>query len=236
MSTVLVTGVSKGIGRAIAEKFLAQGWKVYGISRSDPQLPNPNFVWIGFDLMNLNDYQQIFDQIPEDLDLLVNNAGIAYMVSLKNLLPLDLEKQFAINVKAPIWLVKTMLPKLTDHGRVINISSVAAKVYLEPGLSVYSATKAAINSFTFSFAKESHIPIMAVLPGVVDTPLLHTLYGQDLDYSKYLQPADIAKVIWKLTDEGFHSGDEVGVINDYTEEESGALPKDLRVINVDRDL
>ncbi len=231
MSTALVTGVSKGIGRAITETLLSQGWKVYGISRSDPLLQNPNFIWIGFDLMNLNDYQQVFDKVAEDLDLLVNNAGIAYKVALENLLTLDLEKQFAINVKAPIWLIKTMLPKL-GHSKIINITSLAAKMPY-PGLSIYSATKAALTAFDEGFAMETQIPIATILPGSVDSPVLRTILKPDTDFSKLLQPQDIAKAIWKVLDEGIHSGEEVAVVNNFIQDEAEGLGHKVRVLNVD---
>ena len=235
MPTALITGVSKGIGRAITEAFLSQGWKVYGISRSDPQLQNPNFVWIGFDLMSLDDYQQIFDQIPEDLDVLVNNAGIAYKVAIENLSTLDLQKQFTINTKAPIWLIKTLMPKLKAKGKIINIGSLSTKMP-PPGLSIYAATKTALATFAEAFNMETMIPVATILPGSVDSPIMHTILKPGTDFSKLIQPIDIAKVVWKLISEGVHSGEEIAVVNDNTLDEVEGLGGKVRIINVDRDL
>lgn len=232
MKVALVTGVSKGIGRATAEVFLQNGWKVYGISRSQPDFTHENFVWLEFDLMQFERYSELNSLISEDLDLLVNNAGIAYAVPIEKFIELDLDKQWKINVKAPTMLIKTLLPKLAN-GKIIDVSSVAAFMNYE-GLGIYAMTKAALTKFAAQFALESSIPIVSIMPSTVDTPMMKAL-DPNGDSSTYLKPGQVAGEIFKLAENGFESGSEIVVVNNAlaTGIPTANMPPNRKIVNVD---
>lgn len=232
MSTALVTGVSKGIGKSIAEQLLQSDWKVYGISRSQPEFTHQNFVWLEFDLMDFTRYVELSDLIPENLDLLVNNAGIAYKVAIDKLIELDLEKQWKMNVKAPVTVIRTLMSKL-ETGKIINISSIASLIDYE-GLGVYAMTKAALNKFASQFAVESKIPIASILPSSVDTPLMKTLYPGE-DSAEYLQPEEVAREVVKLAGEDFESGVQVILVNNELQGDINTIDRlpNRKIVNVD---
>jgi NAD(P)-dependent dehydrogenase (short-subunit alcohol dehydrogenase family) len=82
----IVTGASKGIGYAICQLLLKEGWIVYGISRSqnDVLVSNNNFHQVIFDLQNTNKIPELVNKLPNDIDLLINNAGLWELVLLKD--------------------------------------------------------------------------------------------------------------------------------------------------------
>jgi NAD(P)-dependent dehydrogenase (short-subunit alcohol dehydrogenase family) len=191
MSIALVTGASKGIGKSICMALLQQGWQVYGISRSNPQLSQPGFVWLNFDLMHFEDYPTLADRLPAVLDLVILSAGIAYGVDLAQLSQLDIDKQFAMNTKSPILLAQQLSSKL-QQGKVINLSSQLI-TGADANLALYAASKAATAVFFKSI--NANLAITNLLLGPTDSPLAHSLHQTD---TNLLSIAEVTEVLTKL--------------------------------------
>ena len=167
MSNYLISGVSRGLGKALVRTMLEGGDCVWGIGRSgersveDLIVDYPQtFKYLSFDLSNLGDIKtRIFGElITKDipLDGLVNNAAIAYADLVTNMNTKQLLEMFEINVYAAFLLTKYTIRNMILHGRrgsIVNISSVCARKGFK-GLAMYAATKGALESFSASTARE----------------------------------------------------------------------------------
>ncbi|MEV6969273.1 SDR family oxidoreductase [Hamadaea sp. NPDC051192] len=186
----LVTGGSRGIGRAIAERLARDGATV-GVAyardeaaasetveriRKDGGLAfavcaelgrhgDATRLWAAFDAAGK-------DHVPDGkLDIIVNNAAIGRSAALTSLTEDGFDEVFAVNVRAPFFIVQQGLSRLRDGGRIINISSGAASLAM-PEIIAYGATKGALDTFTLNLAKElgpRGITVNSVAPGIVDT-------------------------------------------------------------------
>ncbi|MGW2465276.1 SDR family oxidoreductase, partial [Streptomyces sp. NPDC001761] len=152
-----------------------------------------------------------FDRILSDrgldggLDILVNNAGITVPRRIADVTEADYDRVFAINTKAPFFIVQRGLDRLRDGGRIINISSVATRVAF-PAIVSYTMTKAALDYLTLALAQElgpRGITVNAVAPGYTETEINPTLavpeirrrYSEASAFSRLGQPVDIADVV-----------------------------------------
>lgn len=202
MKIAVVTGSSYGLGLSISKLLLDNGFKVYGISRSEPTTKNSNFVWIKADLLNDNDLKDIIDKIDEEkIDLLVNNAGTAILESSLNLTDKNFDLTFGLNFKAPIKLTSFLKDRL-DGGLIINISSNSDR-FAQKDYGLYSASKAALNIFFDTITVENkNIKIFSLLPSYIDTPLQHKLNdnGNDIEFTwdMAMDSDKVAKSVLKL--------------------------------------
>lgn len=184
--TVLVTGSSRGIGKAIAFAFGKEGFQVIlNASKSEKELNNTvdefqkqNISCHGI-LADVSDYTQcknLFSQIQSifgNIDILVNNAGISHIGLFTDMTPSQWKKIMEVNFDSVLNCTHLALPSMIHkkEGIILNISSM----WGEKGASceaVYSASKGAVNSFTKSIAKElgpSNIHVNAISCGVIDT-------------------------------------------------------------------
>ncbi|MFD2037105.1 SDR family NAD(P)-dependent oxidoreductase [Belliella marina] len=184
-SLFIITGASKGIGKALAEKLASNpDNEVIGISRSEVKSQYANLKGISLDLSNFDLIRQSFEVIFLDGDferiVLINNAGwIGQIDHFGNLKSKSIRDIFNINTIAPALLINEFVNKysgLKDKERiVVNISSGAAKKAID-GWSGYSASKAALNMMTATAQKEAElnktgIKFYALSPGVVDTDM-----------------------------------------------------------------
>ena len=184
----VVTGASKGIGAAIAERLAADGASVainYATSKEDAEALAERIRGNGgkakaihADIGNPSQAKPFVDAAVKEfgrLDILVNNAGKFHIGPIGTVDEADVRSQFAVNVDGPIFATQAAASHFsTEGGRVINVSSIAATHPL-PGLSVYSATKAALDALTRVWAAElgpRGITVNAVAPGLVDTAML----------------------------------------------------------------
>ncbi len=175
----LITGVAGGIGRATATVFADAGWYVVGVDRQKTEdLPNVN-SFIQADISEPDAPQNIFDQITNNegrLDALVNNAGIQICKPLIETTPEEWDAIMASNVRSVYLSVRQAYPLLkAQGGAIVNISSVHA-VATSAGIAAYAASKGALLALTRAMALElgqDNIRVNAVLPGAVDTPMLH---------------------------------------------------------------
>src|SRR5579863_8721857 len=101
MKTAVITGVSSGIGKEIAQIFLDNDWKVYGLSRSKPNFSSHNFVWLKCDLSKGENLGQVIQEVEEDtIDALVSNAGIVLEEPAASATASSYEKTYGVNVLA----------------------------------------------------------------------------------------------------------------------------------------
>lgn len=182
----LVTGSSRGIGRAMAERLSCEGASVAinyvnnsnsarevvaGIETADGAA-----IALQGDVSKLEDIQGLFDQTIEHfgrLDVLINNAGIRISKNVADIKEAEFDRLFAINVKGTFFACQQAARRLSDGGKIINVSSTVTRMML-PGYSIYAASKGAVDQITRVLAKElggRNITVNAVSPGPVDTDL-----------------------------------------------------------------
>lgn len=176
---MLVTGTSKGIGRFLVERYMAEGWTVVGCSRSSLENPPAGYRHFCLDVSDERAVVGMVRAIASEygrIDALVNNAGIASMNHLL-LTPLaTVEKVFRTNVYGTFVFCREVGKAMirAGQGRIVNFATVATPLRLE-GEAVYAASKAAVESFTRILARElgsSGITVNALGPTPVDTDLV----------------------------------------------------------------
>ncbi|WP_424891098.1 SDR family oxidoreductase [Streptomyces sp. XH2] len=187
--TALVTGGSRGIGRAISERLGREGARVavhYGRDASAAEQTVKEIRAAGGDAFAIRaelgvpgDAEALWaafdEQAGDGLDILVNNAGIdGPRVPLGEVTPENFDRVFSVNAKAPFFVTQHGLARLRDGGRVINVSTGLTRGAAMPELIAYTMTKGAVDAFTSVLAKqlgERGITVNAVAPGVIDTDM-----------------------------------------------------------------
>lgn len=183
---VIVTGATRGIGRATVEAILERGGRVVGIARNVDALAaleslHPNrFRGVAARLEDVDQLLGIVDRAREALgtiDGLVNCAGIALYEPVGAIRPDSIDAQLRVNLVAPLLLSQAVADHMRGRGgAIVNVSSTLSE-RVAPQTAVYAATKAALNTLTKSLALELApygIRVNAVLPGGVDTDMLRT--------------------------------------------------------------
>ncbi|OGV56883.1 MAG: hypothetical protein A2017_05090 [Lentisphaerae bacterium GWF2_44_16] len=172
---VLISGVSSGIGKALASKFQKEGFTVAGVSRTAPSEDLKLDLWIQGDLTLPASRTEVLNSIRSKygrLDVLINNAGKGIYEVWKNTSETDLRDIFELNFFTVVEMTRLFLPLLIEaKGTLINISSVAGKIHV-PCMGPYCATKSALNSFTDTLRVELHssgVRVLNIMPGRIDT-------------------------------------------------------------------
>ena len=177
----LVTGGSSGIGLATAKRFVAEGAYVYITGRRQTELDaaveaiGKNVTGIQSDVSKLEDLDRLYAAIEQEkghLDVLFANAGGGQIATLGSITEAHFDKTFNTNVKGLLFTVQKALP-LMSEGSSIVLTASTTSIKGTLGLSVYSATKAAVRSFARNWTldlKDRQIRVNAVSPGVVPTP------------------------------------------------------------------
>jgi 3-oxoacyl-[acyl-carrier protein] reductase len=218
--TALVTGASRGIGRATAMALAKAGAQVlvhYSSGAKEAELVVADILAAGgraeaisADLAQSDGAHQLARQVRrvvgDRLDILVANAGISKPATLEEAKVEDFDNLYAVNVRAPFFLVQQLLPILGEGSSVILVSSLAAHASVGNRLSAYAATKGATDTLVKHFASAlgaRGIRVNAVAPGVVETDMssfAKTEEGRDFTLSmqalkRMAQPDDIAGAI-----------------------------------------
>jgi|ETNmetMinimDraft_2_1059921.scaffolds.fasta_scaffold104362_1 short-subunit dehydrogenase len=221
----IITGGSRGIGKAVAVALAEQGCNIVINSRTESELKeaekeieskNVDVLAIKADVSKLSDVKKVVKESIKKfkrINILVNNAGIGPYKSLKETSYQELESILDINLKGLIYFTKEALPYLQKEGfaRIVNISSGIGKVGVA-NFTVYCAAKFGVIGFTEALADElKDIKVYSVCPGATDTKL----YRSNFPYSRNFlidKPEKIAKVVLKLcTTDNIKSGESVNV-------------------------
>jgi NAD(P)-dependent dehydrogenase (short-subunit alcohol dehydrogenase family) len=213
----VVTGGNSGIGFAAAKRLVADGAHVFITGRKKDELDaavaaiGRNVTGVQGDVSKLADLDRLFATVRElkgQIDVLFVNAGIAEAAPLGEITEDLFDRTFDINVKGAVFTVQKALPLLRDGASIILNSSVVGSKGL-PGVSIYSATKAALRSFARTWTtdlKGRRIRVNVVSPGTIDTPGLRglrqvdeqgldELYGSRIPLGRIGRPEDIANAV-----------------------------------------
>jgi len=174
---IIITGVSSGIGRAIARAALSEGYVVQGIGRTAPSGLENNSKW-RFTACDLTDLKSIdeLDLCLGENNILINNAGtLGPIMSGEKIDTASIDYCFRLNVTAPIRLTARFLSESTGEQQVYFTGSGAAEHPIS-GWSAYCASKASIHMYARVLSQEHpNIPIHVFKPGKVDTPMQETI-------------------------------------------------------------
>ena len=231
----LVSGGTRGIGRAISLSLLERGYSLFILYSSDEESKDemqkiclergfkPAFFKV--DVSDEGQVEEVYEKIKKitpTLDVLVNNAGIALFSLLQTTSLYDWNRVFSVNVTGAFLLAKKAIPMMLkkQSGRIINISSVWGEVGASCEVA-YSASKAALIGFTKALAKElapSKITVNCVSCGVIDTRMNDRLSPEDkaqlieeIPLSRFGTGEDVAKAVLFFLDNDYATGQVLSV-------------------------
>ena len=199
--TALVTGASRGIGKSIKEVLTTDGIKIVSPSRNE------------LDLSSSESIDKFLSQMSEDIDIIINNAGILKVGKHNELSSDDFHEILQVNVVAPFRIISGFVEKMKirNFGRIVNISSVWGQKSKE-GRTLYSSSKAALDALTRSLAIEFasyDILINSVAPGYIETEMLKQCNTEDelniirhtIPMKRFGKKIEIAELVKFLTSE-----------------------------------
>ena len=200
----VVTGASRGLGAAIADRLASQGYAVgclatsaesaAGTAASCASMHDVQTVALGAHVEDREQLSAALEKVEADLgpiSLMVNNAGIAHVAPFEELDPADFRQMVDVNLRAPIYLTGLALPHIrrAGGGAVVMVGSLAGRTPLQ-GAATYASTKAGLKAFTASLADEltdSGINVGVVSPGPIDTAFIMDSIDEVEDIVKPVQ-------------------------------------------------
>ena len=216
--TALVTGGSRGIGKSIKESLMNEQIEVISPSRNE------------LDLSSFESTNNFLTNLSTSIDILVNNAGILKVGQHNELSSIDFQEILQVNVIAPFVLMSKLAYSMKEnkYGRIVNVSSIWSQVSRE-GRSVYSASKAAVDSLTRSFALELssyNILVNSIAPGYVNTELIKKNNSQteldcikkNIPLGRFAETSEIANLVTFLCSEknSYITGQVITIDGGYT--------------------
>lgn len=224
--TVLITGASRGIGRAIAKKFIFEGYNIVLICRNDisrmnelkklAEINNSLCHMYSCDISSYEEVLKVFNDMDSKgicIDIVVNNAGISHVGLLQDMTVEQWHNTIDTNLSSIFYICKQVIPSMIKFhkGKIINISSI----WGISGAScevAYSASKGGVNLFTKALAKElapSGIQVNAIACGVIDTDMNSHLSSEDKQNLETEIPVgrmgtteEIANIVYNISNSG----------------------------------
>ena len=219
--TILITGATSGFGKACAERFAKEGWRLIVTGRRIKQLhdlaaqlaPAPVHA-LELDVRDLKAVQTAIASLPAafaQIDVLVNNAGLALGLEGAHGASLDdWETMIDTNIKGLCYLTRCLLPAMVarNEGHIINMGSIAG-TYPYPGGNVYGATKAFVKQFSKNLLTDlnhTRVRVTNIEPGLAESEFSIVRFHGDTDKAKAvykgtqpLRPVDIAEIVHWVT-------------------------------------
>ena len=236
----IITGVSKGIGRAIALEFAKNKYNVIGCSKSDfDGLKETKHM---VECMGVSCYTSICDVSDEEsvknfisytfqnitnIDVLINNAGVSYLGLIQDMSLNEWNNVINTNLTSSFLMCKYLIPQMIKQqsGHIINISSVWGNVgaCME---TAYSASKGGLNSFTKALAKElapSNISVNSIAPGFIDTSMnaifdtdeLESIFNE-IPMGKAGKSEEVAELVYKISTSKYITGQIINIDGGWT--------------------
>jgi NAD(P)-dependent dehydrogenase (short-subunit alcohol dehydrogenase family) len=179
MKRVIITGASRGIGKALAQKFLKEGYGVIGTSIDGTlDYSHDNLVVVQLDLLDSQSIlksSSIICNIEQGIDILINNAGALFDKGEGDIVIDELRKTLEINLIGPIDFTQRVLGKINNGGHIVNISSTAGSLgsIQHTNYPSYKISKAGLNMFTtyLAFILKDRVKVSSVHPGSVKTEM-----------------------------------------------------------------
>jgi len=206
MKRYLITGASRGIGRAIAEKLAApevtlllHGRDTIALAKTRKSVEShcAGVVPLIHDLAVESGVSNLIDEVgPKPIDLLVNNAGIAIVKPFAEITRVEWEQTVGVNITAPFLLTQHFAPRMRPGSSVVNILSIAAKTGF-PNWSAYCMSKFALEGFFQSVRAELHdrkIRVINVYPAATDTEIWNNVQG-DWPREKMISADEVASAV-----------------------------------------
>jgi len=230
----VVTGGCGGIGKAVCQRFHAEGAVVYATDVASFDFSESNIHVLHHDVGSEEDAKAVMARVEakhDRLDILVNAAGIEIEKTIEETTLDEWNRSFSVNVNGTFLTSKHALPLMrkAGAGSIINFGSYDGFI-ADPSLAVYCATKGAVHALTRAMACDhgpEGIRVNAVCPGYVDTPMLQSFFGESGDIESlkravrdvhpirsYGQPEDIANLVnWLAGDEARYASGQLWVID-----------------------
>lgn len=214
---ICITGVTSGVGRETARRFIREGWKVIGTGRRQARLDElkqelgDDFLGLCFDVARRETVIEMFAKLPadfRDIDVLLNNAGSSIGQNPAQAGDMDdWDEMIATNINGLLYCTRVVLPGMIERGRghIVNIGSVAGNRAFRCG-NVYGATKAFVNHFSRMLRTDllgTPVRVTNIKPGHLHTEFLAVRFKGDLAVSEAayenmdpLTPENIAEAVW----------------------------------------
>lgn len=208
--TALITGASKGIGKALADRLLLDDYKVLGTSRSGQieTITHPNFTPIQLDIskpVSISVAHKAILEAIDGIDILINNAGIGPDLGYEVPDPETFRETFKVNTEGVVFFTEPLLKLMNTNSKIFNMSSKMGSVEClsSAGSIAYRMSKSALNMYTKTLAirLKGSTRVAAIHPGWVKTTIMHS----NLELAP-LTPKDAAESIYQFLISDFETG------------------------------
>ncbi|WP_116473928.1 SDR family NAD(P)-dependent oxidoreductase [Zobellella maritima] len=231
----IVTGGGRGIGRAVVDRYLANGARVLSCGRGERPADLPESVsWVQADLTRLEDVRRVRSVALEtfgQVDILVNNAGVQVEKTVTETTDDDWELVMGVNAKAVFLCCRELIPDLGHQGAgvIINLGSISAKVS-DPSMAIYNASKAFVHGLTRSIAVDhgkDGVRCNAICPGWIMTEMAEAGFELAADpeaakrdalarhaVGRFGKPEDVAGLaLWLASDDAAYASGQMFVMD-----------------------
>lgn len=237
---VLITGISRGIGKAIALEFAKNKYNIIGCAKSDfnglsdtKNLVTSYGVDSYIELCDISNEEKIKKFIYEStnklggIDILINNAGISYIGLLQDMSILEWNNIINTNLTSAFLMSKYVIPYMLkkQNGHIINISSVWGNIGASMEVA-YSASKGGLNTFTKALAKElapSNILVNTISPGFIDTEMNKNFEKEELEaifeeipFGRAGKTSEVADLVYKIATSKYLTGQIITIDGGWT--------------------